>query len=50
MMRYFNRIAFIVFMLYATYQHTVHHDEKAFVHWMLWAIACGIADLIGRAK
>jgi hypothetical protein len=45
-----NRIGFIAFMIFAVYQHTVHHNETAFVHWMLWSIVCGIGVLIQEKK
>jgi heme/copper-type cytochrome/quinol oxidase subunit 3 len=43
-----NLIASTFFIFLATYDHIIRHDETSFIHWMLWAIICGIGFLIGE--
>jgi hypothetical protein len=41
-----NLLGFLGFIFLAAYQDAVHHNETSFVHWMLWAILCGVGFLI----
>jgi hypothetical protein len=41
-----NIIGFVLFGWIAAYESIFKHNETQFVHWMLWAIVCGIAYLL----
>jgi uncharacterized membrane protein YcfT len=43
-----NFFGFFVFLLMAVYQSAFKHNEAEFIHWMLWAIVCGISYLINE--
>jgi hypothetical protein len=43
-----NKIGFVGFALLAAYKSIYCDNETAFVHLMLWSIACGIAFLIQK--
>jgi hypothetical protein len=43
-----NKIGFVGFALLAVYQSSYRDNETMFVHFMLWAIVCGIAFLIQK--
>jgi hypothetical protein len=41
-----NLFCLFLFLFVAVYQYQIKHSEAGFVHWMLWAIVCGIAFII----
>jgi hypothetical protein len=43
-----NMIGFVLFVWIAAYESIFKHNETKFVHWMLWAIVCGIVCLLDK--